>query len=89
MPTTPDRFVVVDGNVYWIEHGPAVAQPGGGRAIHWTPLAILMHAPMTVSGQIAWAEAGYVEAAEPAQTDAIIAALTETYTGISLAHEVA
>jgi hypothetical protein len=87
--TTPERFIVVDGNVYWLDTPAPIAQPDGARPIRWAAPVTLMHAPVTATGQIAWQDSGIVEACEPAQVDAIVAALTETYSGIQAAHEVA
>lgn len=84
----PARFVVVDGNAYWIQQGPEVAQPGGGRAIRWVPLAVLMQAPATPAG-FAWAAVTPAAAFDDDQADAIIAALTETYAGLKATQEVA
>lgn len=84
----PERFIVVDSNVYWLDT-PAPIVQSNGRTVHWLPPVILMHAPVTVTGQIAWQDSEIVEACEPAQVDAIVAALTETYNGLDAAHQVA
>jgi hypothetical protein len=64
----PERFIVVDGNVYFIELGD------------------LMHAPMTSAGQVAWEDAGVVEALSAERTLDIKLRIETAFGTIEAAH---
>jgi hypothetical protein len=84
----PDRYVVVDGNAYWISTPAPVEQPGRARPITWGQPTSLMHTPATPAG-FAWETASPVDTFDNDQAAAIIAALTETYAGLGSTQEVA
>lgn len=82
----PDRFIVVDGNVYWLA---APTQPGGNVTPLRPAAARLLSAPITATGRVSWDDSWYVHGIEPAQVDAIIAALSETFAGLDAARQMA